>query len=322
MLFGKKNPAESFPALTPDQLEKQLETATRAEDAASSQYFSRTGVDEAEYPYLSTLVARDDGVWACCCGHENVLVHYSGKFPFKHLRCGKCNHVACSICQMSDILTPQDGALCLDEIVERGQEVRFCFVCWNCGLSYRAVRHAGSIHPPGTCHCGNRFGIEWPRYRIGSVDAYRRDPVKTAHDVKHNLCLRKSEKVYDDAHAESMRKQRLQEELRQEKNRLQAQQPLTLRTQDEWQAKERAQRRPQPLRLPGWTQECNVGLLLIQTPGRACSSVLEPNVVPSQQPNLFILRRSETWTTAKNHERLNEEAHGVVKSTFEMRQYN
>ncbi|KZM25449.1 hypothetical protein ST47_g3407 [Ascochyta rabiei] len=267
MLFGKKNPAESFPALTPDQLEKQLETATRAEDAASSQYFSRTGVDEAEYPYLSTLVARDDGVWACCCGHENVLVHYSGKFPFKHLR-----------------------------------TARYVWTrLWS---------------------VGRRFGIEWPRYRIGSVDAYRRDPVKTAHDVKHNLCLRKSEKVYDDAHAESMRKQRLQEELRQEKNRLQAQQPLTLRTQDEWQAKERAQRRPQPLRLPGWTQECNVGLLLIQTPGRACSSVLEPNVVPSQQPNLFILRRSETWTTAKNHERLNEEAHGVVKSTFEMRQYN
>ncbi|KAF9692627.1 hypothetical protein EKO04_009635 [Ascochyta lentis] len=185
-LFSKEGLADSFPSLTPAQLETQLEAAKHAETPAPSQYFPGAGANEAEYPYLSSLLTQGDGVWACCCGHENEL----------------------------------DDALFQEDFVEREQEVRFCIVCDKCGLSYRAVKHAGSIYPPETCHCGNEFDNEWRRYQIGSVDAYRRDPVKAAHDAKHELCLRRSEKIYDEADTETMRRQRIAEERQKEMEKL------------------------------------------------------------------------------------------------------
>lgn len=58
------------------------------------------------------------------------------------------------------------------------KEVRYLHVCTTCGLSHRAEMVHNTLDFYGvTCRgCGTSSYGEWPRWCIGSVEPYRRDP--------------------------------------------------------------------------------------------------------------------------------------------------
>jgi hypothetical protein len=137
---------------------------------------------ENKYPALRSLRTDadiGDGLWICCrCHHENILRHWKGQFPFKYLRCDRCNRQLCSDCHTSEVLTPWPVGIVTARRPAAGQEVRYCHVCSNCGLTHRAEMEGMTLDFYGvTCAgCGRSSYGDWPRYHIGSVEPYRRDP--------------------------------------------------------------------------------------------------------------------------------------------------
>jgi hypothetical protein len=124
-----------------------------------------------------------DGLWLCCKGHENKLVHYQGKHPFKVLTCGNenCSHTLCDECRQTEILTPARSLV--KELFEQQRprsaatnEVPYCYVCRSCGLSQRA-KYWGSLISPvqPVCACGHKIPSDDFPYFIGSVHGYRYD---------------------------------------------------------------------------------------------------------------------------------------------------
>ncbi|KAH7072876.1 hypothetical protein BKA63DRAFT_544168 [Paraphoma chrysanthemicola] len=137
---------------------------------------------ENEYPALCSLRTDadiGDGLWICChCHHENILRHWKGPFPFKCLRCARCTRRICSGCHSSEVLTPWPLGMIHAPRPAIGREVRYCHVCSTCGLSHRAEMEDTTLDFYGvTCAgCGTSSYGDWPRYHIGSVEPYRRDP--------------------------------------------------------------------------------------------------------------------------------------------------
>ncbi|KAH6612552.1 hypothetical protein C7974DRAFT_323133, partial [Boeremia exigua] len=91
--------------------------------------------DGVDHDRLCLIDTHVDGLWLCCCGAENELVHWTGLHPFKYLKCEKCGHVLCGNCETTHILTlwEQDP-----RVVVHGSELRMAQVCPSCGLSHRA----------------------------------------------------------------------------------------------------------------------------------------------------------------------------------------
>ncbi|KAF2630833.1 hypothetical protein BU25DRAFT_387045 [Macroventuria anomochaeta] len=139
-------------------------------------------IDEHRYPHLRALRADDeigDGLWLCChCRHENILHHYKGRFPFKHLTCNRCKRLLCSECQTTEVLSQLPYGMIHVPKPSDSEEVRYLHVCTNCGLSHRAEMEGSTLDFYGvTCAgCGTSSYGDWPRYHIGSVEPYRRDP--------------------------------------------------------------------------------------------------------------------------------------------------
>jgi hypothetical protein len=137
---------------------------------------------ENKYPALRSLrtdTEIGDGLWVCChCHHENILRHWKGPFPFKYLRCDRCERQLCTSCHSSEILTPWPRGMITAHRPAYGHDVRYCHVCTNCGLSHRADLEGTTLDFYGvTCAgCGMASYGDWPRYYIGSVEPYRRDP--------------------------------------------------------------------------------------------------------------------------------------------------
>jgi hypothetical protein len=106
--------------------------------------------------------------------------HYEGRFPFKHLVCRNCERPLCTECITTEIASPIDGGLTLAPRPSKGQELRYFQTCPSCGLSHRAEmgRKTEILDFCGiTCAgCGAVSDGDWPRFRIGSVESYRRDP--------------------------------------------------------------------------------------------------------------------------------------------------
>ncbi|KAJ4321792.1 hypothetical protein N0V94_002759 [Neodidymelliopsis sp. IMI 364377] len=184
-LFGNKNAPK--PPLKASKLEQYLNAAKPAENREES-FYPEVAADMAansssEYQNLAVL-DETDGVWVCCCGNETPLVHYLGKFPFKHLTCGKCEKVICEKCVTTEILELQRGPLEIGEVVRPGWEVRICYSCAACGLTHRGVVYNEQMIAPDQCCCGDLCGPGWLMYRIGPPDGYWHNPAKTAHRVK------------------------------------------------------------------------------------------------------------------------------------------
>jgi len=139
-------------------------------------------IKEHEYPSIRALRTDadiGDGLWLCShCRHENILRHYKGTFPFKHLRCHRCHHILCSHCHTSAILSPIPFGLIYARPPPLGRETRYCHVCPTCGLSHRAEQEGSTLDFYATkcAGCGLSSWGDWPRYHIGDHEPYRRDP--------------------------------------------------------------------------------------------------------------------------------------------------
>ncbi|KAH7401973.1 hypothetical protein DE146DRAFT_593867, partial [Phaeosphaeria sp. MPI-PUGE-AT-0046c] len=135
-----------------------------------------------KYPALRALRTDadiGDGMWICYhCRHENILRHWKGPFPFKYLRCDRCDRQLSHTCHSSEVLTPWPFGMISAPAPPLGHEVRYCHVCTQCGLSHRAEMVGTTLDFYGvTCAgCGSSSYGDWPRYYIGSVEPYRRDP--------------------------------------------------------------------------------------------------------------------------------------------------
>jgi hypothetical protein len=137
---------------------------------------------ENKYPALRSLRTDadiGDGLWICChCHHENILRHWKGPFPFKYLHCDRCDRLICKDCHSFEILTSWPRGMITAYRTSVGQDVRYCHVCMNCGLSHRAELEGTTLDFYGvTCAgCKTSSSGNWSRYFIGSVEPYRRDP--------------------------------------------------------------------------------------------------------------------------------------------------
>ena len=133
------------------------------------------------YPHIRALLTDSeigDGLWLCCsCHHTNILTHYTGLFPFKHLTCARCASILCPGCLTSEVLTRLPWGMVRASAPD-GREVRYLHVCTTCGLSHRAEVVGETLDFYGvTCRgCGASGFGDWPRWYVGSVDPYRRDP--------------------------------------------------------------------------------------------------------------------------------------------------
>ncbi|KAF2474530.1 uncharacterized protein BDR25DRAFT_109533 [Lindgomyces ingoldianus] len=161
-------------------LERKLQSAKQAE----SRDRRNTPYPTFEFSRMGTQV---DGVWYCCCRHENQLVHYHGDHPFKYLDCGSCGHKLCSKCFTSNILA--QSVLTQSDPVPvppfSQEEVPYGQICGGCGLTHRAKRvknHTFGHQLAGVkfgdiiCPCGRISSEDWFRFGIGRNDDYRHDP--------------------------------------------------------------------------------------------------------------------------------------------------
>lgn len=171
------DPRSSKDSSRSGSLHDQLERALPAE-GPTEPYL----ILENDYPSIRSLRTDadiGDGIWLCChCHHENILRHWKGNHPLKYLCCDRCNHKPCSTCHASEVLTPWPVGLIHAHPPTAGCEVRYCHVCTTCGLSHRAEMAGMTLDFYGvTCvGCGTSSYGDWPRYHIGNVEPYRRDP--------------------------------------------------------------------------------------------------------------------------------------------------
>ena len=189
--------------LTPFEVELLLEKAEKAEVGEISSLYVSAGADTPQYPHLNAYEERD-GVWVCCCKHENPLQHFKGAFPFKRLVCGSCSHILCSACETTAIIVPIHDH---PTLTEKGRtELRFFQVCPSCGLSHRAENRRPDQHgnrlcwvpkvshsDAEACSCGEVARPSWLKYAIGEACEFRLEPVKTAHECRMKLLNRRIE---------------------------------------------------------------------------------------------------------------------------------
>jgi hypothetical protein len=139
--------------------------------------YSRTNIRRSALSGLTKTSATGCGC-VCHCRHENIIRHYNGPHPFQYLRCGRCDRGICTDCHCSEVLTPWPMGMISTPRPAPGREVRYCHVCTNCGLSNRAEMEGVTFDFYGiTCSgCSTSSYGDWPRYHIGTVEPYRRDP--------------------------------------------------------------------------------------------------------------------------------------------------
>jgi hypothetical protein len=137
---------------------------------------------ENKYPALRSLRTDGDigdGLWICChCHHENIIRHWKGPYPFKYLCCDRCTRKLCLNCHSTEVLTHWPVGMISAPRPAVGCEVRYCHMCTTCGLTHRAEMAGTTLDFYGvTCAgCDTSSYGEWPRYHVGSVEPYRRDP--------------------------------------------------------------------------------------------------------------------------------------------------
>ncbi|KAH7077158.1 hypothetical protein FB567DRAFT_582927 [Paraphoma chrysanthemicola] len=171
-------PKEEIP-LTLQELQRRLDRAMRMEKPWNIDDYIAAGVENA---HICKAQQYGDGLWLCHCGHENVLMYFRGEFPFKHLKCGRCNHVICDKCHTTDILMPyrSEHAASLAAI-NTSRRPQVCRVCAECGLTHRgSIRDGRIYYYHSTCPCGQPVRRDGLRYIVGSVTSWRVDPAGCA----------------------------------------------------------------------------------------------------------------------------------------------
>ncbi|KAF1845796.1 uncharacterized protein K460DRAFT_115288 [Cucurbitaria berberidis CBS 394.84] len=169
---------------------------------------------EGDYEYIDyTETSRDylhhlldkidgDGLWKCCRGHEQELIHWKGEHPFKRLRCNTCEHILCHRCESTTVLTRMEGDTVLPyEYHEVSGPISYGQICSNCGLTHRArgvqitvdtaanERVSNMTFANVVCVCGHRADNTWLHFWIGPIYEYRRNP----HDAFASLSRQRAE---------------------------------------------------------------------------------------------------------------------------------
>lgn len=219
----KKILEEEVAPLTPAQVEHLLRTAKPAERCDS--YFPPgAGAEEVEFPHLFKDERRH-GIWVCCCGHDNQLVHFEGPHPFKKLTCGDCDKILCKNCLTTDIVIPlkdADQATIAKQDMSklRGLAEKLFQICPDCGLStcaqIRNPDHHGerlcwvpvaSHSHSEMCPCGASAKSNWLKFVIGDPSTYRSNPAKALDDLKNIWMKKKALKSgYQLEHIDSVQK--------------------------------------------------------------------------------------------------------------------
>jgi hypothetical protein len=149
-------------------LERDLASAQRAEHFFTPSF-------RKDHEYSSLLHAThgpqiEDGMYVCCCGADNTIVHFTGPHPFKHLNCRVCNHTFCNACTSSEILTPIHAAKLHPYAAHLATTNHLGQICADCGLSHRAIDRSLQ------CPCGSTASADWILFAILSPDKYKYDP--------------------------------------------------------------------------------------------------------------------------------------------------
>jgi hypothetical protein len=182
-----------------NQLQKLLDAAKPAEFS----YRPPCGLDHG---------IPTDGLWICCKGHENQLVHYTGAHPFKYVKCRFCDHIICPNDSSSEILT-RISSLATEVFHKRFDaqktaprhlfyppETRYCLVCRSCGLTHRGTIVSSRIEfRPASCVCGKERDEDDLYFFIGSNAEYRKNPNDKAVDVKLQRTFVELERVTADS---------------------------------------------------------------------------------------------------------------------------
>jgi hypothetical protein len=216
-------PLHNINQIEPDDEDPSLEIPTQAQlDAAIPA--------EITYrPIIDSIDARihappNDGVWLCCNQHheqENHIRHYQGDYPFKYLACRRCEHIYCSSCSSSEILTPLESLdkasleerfdSLFDELFperlldEEDIEVRFFQLCRACGLTRRAIFEEAEFKVITTCPCG-KTAVEEEKYLdffIGSNRKYRNDGNALTQELRLTRIFTAHDRVVRERRAES-----------------------------------------------------------------------------------------------------------------------
>ncbi|KAF2854746.1 hypothetical protein T440DRAFT_542303 [Plenodomus tracheiphilus IPT5] len=183
--------------LNDEALQVELDNAEPAEQKWTTVWQPR---DDSE-----RLVIADpgDGMWLCDCMHENPLLHFHGKYPFKHMKCGKCEHIHFPKCSTSAILTPIPSVT-MEVFKERyhdavhQDEARYCRLCRPCGLTHRAVLVEGHLDFQAPCLCGASAIEDGNCFYIGSVEEWRSDPNSQAVNLRLQRTLTAAAVVAED----------------------------------------------------------------------------------------------------------------------------
>ncbi|KAF1929882.1 uncharacterized protein M421DRAFT_132042 [Didymella exigua CBS 183.55] len=196
----KKIPHEEALSHTPAQV--QLLPDTARPSVRHDSLSPSAGAAQDEYTHPATD-AHGHGIWVCCCGHDNTLVHRAGAHPFCKLACGKCAHILCQHCLTSAIVTPlsdaRRAAMAALELPKLRGIVETLFqVCPHCGLSFQAQMcapdHSGerlvwapivSHSHSELCACGAAAKAEWLKFVVGDAMAYCLHPAWALHALKN-----------------------------------------------------------------------------------------------------------------------------------------
>ncbi|KAF3043049.1 hypothetical protein E8E11_006924 [Didymella keratinophila] len=141
----KRIPEEEIAAPTPEQL--RVSFANARPSMRRDSHFTSAGAEELE----NTANWHDHGIFLWCCGHANTLVYHDGDYPFRYLKCEKCQHVLCKDCLTTSIITPLTEpnltVLPRMDLAEQRELVKDLFqVCLTCGLSRLAQTRTPDHH--------------------------------------------------------------------------------------------------------------------------------------------------------------------------------
>ncbi|KAF1829758.1 hypothetical protein BDW02DRAFT_135029 [Decorospora gaudefroyi] len=154
---------------------------------------------KSAYPACTSRSDPGDGVWSCCHGHENRLIHYRGLYPFKYLKCHACDHILCSGDRTSEILTPLTSII-MEPFEKRFgtqealEEARYCRLCHSCGLTHRGIVVDSRIKFSTPCVCGQSSTAGDICFFIGTVDESRKDPEIRIVDLRLERVLAASQR--------------------------------------------------------------------------------------------------------------------------------
>lgn len=146
----KRIPEEEIAAPTPEQL--RVSFANARPSMRRDSHFTSAGAEELE----NTANWHDHGIFLWCCGHANTLVYHDGDYPFRYLKCEKCQHVLCKDCLTTSIITPLTEpnltVLPRMDLAEQRELVKDLFqVCLTCGLSRLAQTRTPDHHGERLC---------------------------------------------------------------------------------------------------------------------------------------------------------------------------